>query len=63
MENIFRLINNRLHNLEGVIKQHRYCLENNISVDLYKDNLTKLEKEQDELKREYEELKKYCVTR
>ena len=38
-------------------------MENNISVNLYKDSLIKLEKEYSELKKEYEELKQYCVSR
>ena len=63
MENTFKLINNRLNNLEAVIEQHKHCIENNISVDWYKGSLTELEKEQVGLKKEYEELKKYCVAR
>ena len=31
MKNIVNLIKIRLYNLEGVIKQHKYCIENNIS--------------------------------
>ncbi len=63
MENTFNLINNRLHNLEGLIKQHKYCIENNIMPHLYDDSLIKNEKEYSELKKEYEELKQYCVRR
>ena len=63
MENTFKLINNRLHNLEAIIKQHKHCIDNNIAIHLYKDNLIKFEKEYSELKNEYEELKQYCVVR
>jgi hypothetical protein len=61
MENIFKLINNRLHNLEGVIKQYKYCIDNNIAIHQYEDNLIKMEKEYKELNEEYEELNQYCI--
>jgi hypothetical protein len=63
MENTFKLISNRLSNLEAIIKQHKYCIKENISVDLYKVRLFELEKEYSNLKNEYEELKKYCITK
>ena len=63
MENTFKLINNRLENLEAMIKQHKYCIENNNSVGWYKTSLVEAEKEYNGLKKEYEELKKYCVAR
>jgi hypothetical protein len=46
-----------------MIEQHKHCIENNISVGWYKVSLTELEKEQEGLKKEYEELKNYCVAR
>ncbi len=61
MQNTFRLINNRLKNLEAMIKQNKYCIDNNIAVDTYKDSLIKAEKEYKELEKEYEEIKQYCV--
>jgi len=63
MENIFKLINNRLHNLEGIIKQHKYCIDNNIAIHQYEDNLIKMEKEYKQLNEEYKELKQYCIKR
>ena len=63
MENIFKLINNRLHNLEAIIKQHKCCIDNNIAIHQVKDNLIKMEKEYKELIEEYEELKQYCIKR
>ena len=63
MENIFKLINNRLHNLEGIIKQHKYCIDNNIAIHQYEDNLIKVEKEYKQLNEEYNELKQYCIKR
>ena len=61
MENTFKLIRIRLGILEGVIKQHKSCIERNLSVPHYKDSLIKLEKEYEELNKEYEELKQYCI--
>ena len=63
MENIFKLINNRLHNLEGIIKHHKDCIDNNIAIHQYEVNLIKMEKEYKELNEEYEELKQYCIKR
>jgi len=63
MENTFKLIKNRLHNLEAIIKQHKHCIDNNIAIHQYEDNLIKFEKEYSELKNEYEELKQYCLVR
>jgi len=56
MEHITRLVKIRLHNLEGVIKQHKYCKENNIAIDMYEENLIKLEKEYEGLKEEFKQL-------
>lgn len=63
MENVFNLINNRLHNLVGAIKQHKYCIENNLDIGFYEGSLVVLEKEYSELQKEYEELKQYCISR
>lgn len=51
------LIKNHLHNLEAAIKQHKYCIENEIHVDYYKDSLVNLEERYSELNKEYELIK------
>ncbi len=65
MKHTFGLIDNRIKNIEGAIKQHKYCIENDINKDFYKDSLLHLEKELDELTEEYKLLKKhnkkYCI--
>lgn len=61
MENTFKLIRVRLGVLKDVIKQHKFCIENNLNVPHYKDSLIKREKEYEELNKEYEELKQYCI--
>ena len=57
MKHTFGLIDNRLKMLEAAITQHKYCIDNNINRDFYKDSLLHLEKELDELKEEYKLLK------
>lgn len=57
LSHIPALINNRLQNIETIIRQHKYCIDNNISIDQYKENLVRLEKEYAELASEYKILK------
>lgn len=61
MQHTFGLINTRMHNLEAAIKQHKYCIENSIHPDLYKDRLVTMEQDLVELTKEYELLKQYCI--
>lgn len=53
MKHTFGLIDNRIKMLEAAITQHKYCIDNDINKDFYKDSLLHLEKELDELKEEY----------
>lgn len=63
MDNVFKLINNRLGILDQLIKQHKYCIQENIYADWYKSQLITVEREYKELKKEYEELIQYCIKR
>ena len=61
MKHTIALIKHRLHNLEGSIIQYKHCIENNIAVHLYEEQLKLHETEEAELKIELERLLMYII--
>jgi hypothetical protein len=61
MKHTLALIKHRLSNIDGTIKQHKSCIENNIEIVFYEENLKVLETEQTELKAEYDKLVRYII--
>lgn len=52
MQYTINLISSRLDVLESLIQYHKYCIENNIGVQMNTDNLAEVQEEYDGLKKE-----------
>lgn len=46
----FELIALTIHNLEGSIKTYQYCIDNNMNIELHKNNLKAAQKRLEALK-------------
>ncbi len=57
----FNLIERRVNNLNGIIKQSEYCIENNMHVDYYQEKLTEAIQEKENLLTQENQLRDFII--